>query len=234
MDRRTALKSLAIGPILASGHWVTSVACQEAGPFARPDGINVAFLLSEGATVIDFCGPWEVFQDVAVGGPHTSPTHRMPFRLYTVAERLDPIRASGGLSIVPNFTLDEAPVPKVVVIPAQRGRTDRMREWIVKSHATADVTMSVCTGAFLLASTGLLAGRAATTHHDYYDQFASSFPDIELRRGVRFVEDKTLITAGGLSAGIDGALRVVERFFGRDVAASTAAYMEYEGTGWKR
>jgi transcriptional regulator GlxA family with amidase domain len=219
--------------VLASGHWA-SVACQGGGSFALQGSLNVAFLISGGATVIDFCGPWEVFQDVAVGGAHTSPMHRMPFTLYTVAERRDPIRCSGGLTIVPDFTLDEAPVPRVVVIPAQRGRTDRMREWIVKAHATAEVTMSVCTGAFLLASTGLLTGRAATTHHDYYEQFASSFPDIELRRGVRFVESGTLLTARWLSAGIDGALRAVERFFGRDTASSTAAYMEYEGTGQKR
>jgi transcriptional regulator GlxA family with amidase domain len=90
----------------------------------------------------------------------------------------------------------------------------------------------VCVGAFLLASTGLLKDRSATTHHDFYDGFASQFPDVELRRGLRFVEQGKLMTAGGLSSGIDAALRIVERYFGRDVAGYTATYMEYQGTDW--
>lgn len=234
MDRRIALKSLAaLGSALAGSGWAARAAAQRAGTHAPPGGdLNVAFLLSDGAQVIDFCGPWEVFQDVFFGGPHGSPGHRMPFRLYTVAERLDPIRASGGMTIVPSYTLDDAPAPQVVVIPAQSGHSQHLQDWIVGAHDAADVTMSVCTGAFLLASTGLLDGKSATTHHDYYDRFASSFPDVDLRRGVRFVEHDKLLTAGGLSSGIDGALRVVERYFGREIAASTARYMEYEGTGW--
>lgn len=233
MDRRTVLKLAAMGQVLAGGGWAVRAAAQSVRPLTPPNGdINVAFLISDGATVIDFCGPWEVFQDVAVGGPHTSPDHRMPFRLYTVGESHEPIQASGGMRIVPNYALDDAPPPQVVVIPAQSGRSKRIRDWILKSHEAADITMSVCTGAFLLASTGLLNGRAATTHHDYYDPFVSAFPEVELRRSVRFVEHETLMTAGGLSSGIDGALRIVERYFGRDVAAYTAQYMEYQGTGW--
>jgi YHS domain-containing protein len=92
--------------------------------------------------------------------------------------------------------------------------------------------MSVCTGAFLLAKTGLLSGKGATTHHNGYRSFAIEFPDVQLKRGVRFVEDGNLASAGGLSSGIDLALRVVERYFGRDVATKTAYYMEYQGQGW--
>jgi transcriptional regulator GlxA family with amidase domain len=74
----------------------------------------------------------------------------------------------------------------------------------------------------------------ATTHHNFTDRLASSYPDIQVRRGLRFVESSPRIaTAGGLSSGIDLALRVVERYYGRDVAARTAAYMEYQGEGWK-
>lgn len=149
MDRRTALKALTVGPLLAGGGFLTGVARQEGGPLSPAgDTINVACLISDGAVVIDFCGPWEVFQDVAVGGPHTSPVHRMPFRMYTVAERPDPVRLSGGMSVLPTHTLDDAPAPHVVVVPAQGGRSDRMREWIRAAHDTADITMSVCTGAF--------------------------------------------------------------------------------------
>jgi transcriptional regulator GlxA family with amidase domain len=105
-------------------------------------------------------------------------------------------------------------------------------EWIRGAAADADLTMSVCTGAFHLARTGLLKGRAATTHHRFLDRFATEFPEVTVKRGVRFVEHPKVATAGGLSSGIDLALRVVERYFGRPVAERTATYMEYDSRGW--
>jgi len=92
--------------------------------------------------------------------------------------------------------------------------------------------MSVCTGAFVLAKTGLLSGKAATTFHAAFRPFAVQFPDIHLKRGARFVEDGNLATAGGLSSGIDLALHVVERYYGREIAQKTAYEMEYQGQGW--
>jgi transcriptional regulator GlxA family with amidase domain len=85
----------------------------------------------------------------------------------------------------------------------------------------------VCTGAYVLAETGLLDGRTATTHHGSWDDFASTFPKVRLVRGRRFVEHEHVATAGGLTSGIDLALRVVERYLGRAAADETARYMEY-------
>ena len=85
----------------------------------------------------------------------------------------------------------------------------------------------------VLANTGLLSGKAATTHHSAYDSFAAAYPDVQMKRGARFVEDGNLASSGGLSSGIDLALHVVERYFGRDVATATAYQMEYQGQGWK-
>ena len=195
-----------------------------------PQGsIPVAFLISDGAVIIDFCGPWEVFQDVNVPGRPDA-----GFNLYTVAETARPIRASGGMRIVPNYTFANAPAPKVIVIPAQGGRSEAAVDWIRKASKGADVTMSVCTGAFLLARTGLLSGKSATTHHSSYKTIAMQFPDIRIQRGVRFVDEGGLASAGGLSSGIDLALHVVERYFGREVATSTAYQMEYQGEGWRK
>lgn len=191
------------------------------------DPIPVAFLISDGAVVIDFCGPWEVFQDVNIPGGQD-----MPFRLYTVAETKKPIRTSGGMQIIPEYTIADAPAPKVIVIPAQSQPSAAVLDWIRKSSKTTDVTMSVCTGAFVLAKTGLLDGKSATTYHGAFGRFAATFPKIELKRGARFVENGNLATAGGLSSGIDLALRVVERYYGREVAQSTAYNMEYQGQGW--
>jgi YHS domain-containing protein/putative intracellular protease/amidase len=189
--------------------------------------ISVACVISSGAVVIDFCGPWEVFANVAVPGRGGA-----AFHLYTVADSLSPITAGGGMQIVPDFTFATAPAPKIIVIPAQHGAGSAALEWIRSASRHTDLTMSVCTGAFVLARTGLLHGLPATTHHNFYRQLAMEFPDIQVRRGARFVEAGKLASAGGLSSGIDLALRVVERYFGRETAASTADYMEYQGQGW--
>src|SRR3984957_7360556 len=190
--------------------------------------IPVAFLISEGAVIIDFCGPWEVFENVT--NPATS---EGAFSLYTVAETTKPVRAGGGMKIVPGYTLATAPAPKAIVIPAQSDPSEATLEWIRKSTRSTDVTMSVCPGSFVLAPTGLLSGKAATTHHGSYWDFAAAFPDIRVKRGARFVEDGNLASSGGLSSGIDLSLRVVERYFGRNVAQATAFEMEYQGQGWK-
>ena len=189
--------------------------------------IPVAFLISDGAVVIDFCGPWEVFHHANVSGRDEA-----PFQLYTVAESSKPVRASGGMMIVPTYTLETAPPPKVTVIPAQGDHSDAVLNWIRKSAATADLTMSVCTGAALLAKTGLLNGKSATTHHAAYKELALNFPDVHVKRGLRYVEDGKIASAGGLSSGIDLALRVVERYYGREAATQTAYGMEYQGEGW--
>ena len=189
--------------------------------------IPVAFLVSEGAVTIDFAGPWAVFEEIA------NPSTRQPaFRLYTVAESRTPIRASGGLTILPDYALVDAPQPSVLVIPAQNGDRPAMLEWIRQASRKTDLTMSICTGAFLLAKTGLLSGRSATTHHGEYRTLAADFPDVHVRRNVRFVEDGGFATSGGLSCGIDLAFRVVERYFGRDEAQIAASNMEYQGDGW--
>lgn len=194
--------------------------------------IPVAFAVSDGTVMIDLAGPWEVFNEVMISSRGKSMDDQMPFRTYAVAESLRPVRVSGGVKIVPEYTFANAPAPRVIVIPAQSGNK-AMLEWIKQATKATDVTMSVCTGAYILASTGLLVGKAATTHHDAYKDFAMKFPDVELKRGARFVEAGNLASSGGLSSGIDLALRVVQRYFGTKVATDTAYDMEYQGENWK-
>ena len=193
--------------------------------------IPVAFAISEGVTVIDFAGPWEVFQDVMVKERGKDMDEQMPFELFTVSEKTDPVTGSGGLKLVPDYTFESAPQAKIVVVPAQRGSA-ALHAWLRKVTEKTDVTMSVCTGAFQLGKAGLLSGKSATTHHDFLDNFAKAFPDVTVKRGLRFVEGERISTAGGLSSGIDLALRVVDRYFGREVAQATASYMEYQSKGW--
>jgi len=93
--------------------------------------------------------------------------------------------------------------------------------------------MSVCTGAFQLAHVGLLDGLPATTHHDFWDEFAKEFPKVDLKRGLRFVDNGRVATAGGLTPGIDMALHIVGRYFGADAATATARYMEHDRAAWR-
>jgi transcriptional regulator GlxA family with amidase domain len=193
--------------------------------------IPVAVAVSEGATVIDFAGPWDVFVSVMMPERGTAMADEMPFELFMVSDKLDVVTVEGGMKITPHYTFENVPACKVAVIGAQRG-SDKMQEWLRKIALTADVTMSVCTGVTHLAKAGLLAGKSATIHHDFYDSFAKDHPDIDVRRGVRFVENEKISTSGGETCGIDLALRVVDRYFGRGVAARTATYIEHQGKGW--
>jgi len=238
MNRRKLLQSSAAFGLTAAGSLVLPRALAAdkmtkdnavSNPLTPPANasIPVAFLISEGAVVIDFCGPWEVFERVSIPGRKYG-----LFSLYTVAETAEPVVASGGLKIIPNYAIANAPAPKVIVIPAQSPASEATKAWIRNATKSTDVTMSVCTGAFVLASTGLLSGKAATTHHGAYVDLAMQYPDIQVQRGARFVESGNLASAGGLTSGIDLALRVVERYFGRDVASQTASLLEYQGQGW--
>ena len=193
--------------------------------------IPVAVAISDGVTVIDFAGPWEVFQDVMIPDRGKDMDEQMPFQLFTVSEKTEPLTGSAGLKLVPDYTFDSTPQPKVIVVPAQRG-SQALHAWLRKMSTSTDVIMSVCTGAFQLGKAGLLSGKSATTHHDFLDRFAKTFPDVSVKRGLRFVEEEKISTAGGLTSGIDLALHVVERYFCREVAEATATYMEYQSKGW--
>jgi transcriptional regulator GlxA family with amidase domain len=196
-------------------------------PRAHDKPIAVAFVLTDGATMIDLAGPWEVFQDT--GGPDGVDY----FHLFTVGESKAPVRISGGMTVIPDYTFENSPPAGIIVVPAQRG-APALADWLRRQSKQADLVMSVCTGAFQLGKAGLLDGKQATTHHDFYEQFQKSFPKVTLVKGRRYVEsDDVIYTAGGLSSGIDLALHVVDRYFGPEVAQRTATYMEYQGTGWK-
>ena len=237
MDRRSLLTGgagLAAG-LAAGGLGLTRALEPEAAaalpprPLAVPPSgaVRVAFLIGPNVNVIDTAGPWETFQDAGAGAGGSS-----PFQLFTVAQTKQVVHATAGLRLAPHHTYASAPQPDVVVVPAKQA-TAATRRWLRRRAAKAQVVMSVCTGAFILAEAGLLDGRTATTHHDFFDQFESSFPNVRLVRGERFVEHDDVATAAGLTSGIDLALRVVERYLGRPAAEGTARYMEHESARWR-
>jgi len=198
--------------------------------------INVAFIVSDQTALIDLAGPWEVFGDTMLspqGGLWRGGDDMiMPFNAYTVSDSQKPISA-GGLQIVPNYTFEDAPKPQVIVIPAQGGRSEAQKKWLLENAKTADITMSVCTGASMLAAYGLLDRQKATTHHMYVANMQKKYPAVQFVSGLRYIDNDKVATAGGLSSGIDLALHVVERYYGREIAQTTADYMEYKGALWK-
>ena len=236
MIRRTpavfALATIFLAVLLLVG-----AAGAHAGTLRPPEGrkIRVAVVLTEGAVVIDYAGPWEVFENVHVGSGGMD--QQMIFELYTVGRDRNPIHTSGGMkpgmTVIPDYAFADAPAPDVVVVGAQTG-DDRLGPWLRKVHDQHALIMSVCTGAFRLAQAGLLDGKPATTHHAALQRLANQYPHIAVQSSVRYVEsDPLIVTAGGLSSGIDAALHVVELYYGPKVAEATADYMEYQGQGWK-
>lgn len=197
---------------------------------ASSPAIPVAFLIDEQVTAIDFIGPWEAFQDAGYN-------QAFGFELYMVSPDGGIVNTTGGGEFKAKYSLADAPQPRVVVIPAQRGGLSpgdpRKIEWLRHVFPNVDVVLSVCTGNFLMARTGLLDGLSATTHHGFYDQFEKMFPQVRLMRDRRFVDDGKIVSAGGLTSSIDGALHVVDRYFGPQEAKRVAAWMEHDGDSWR-
>ena len=216
--------SLLVGGV---GNETTAASNDRAGQTPRPRDMNtkrnVAILIHEGVELLDFAGPGEVF--VAAG-------RNGAFNVYTVAASPDQIVSQGFVTIKPEYTLANCPTPDIVILPG--GRTDvplnngEVIEWIKKTSRNAEVMMSVCTGAFLLAKAGLLDGLEATTHWGSIESLKQSAPRATVRENRRFVDNGKVVTAAGVSAGIDASLHVVDRLLGREAAGKTARYMEYK------
>jgi len=194
---------------------------------------NTAILVFDGVEVLDFAGPFEVFSRTRLEpGPESRRRDEgAPFRVFTVAPERREVVATGGLRLEAAFTFEDAPHVDLLVVPGGFGTRALVShaptlDWLRRVAADARQVTSVCTGAALLARAGLLRGRRATTHFGSLEWLASLDPTITVERGVRFVDDGVL-TSAGVAAGIDMAFAVVERRCGREVAEETARYIEY-------
>ncbi len=195
--------------------------------------MTVLFVVTNNANVMDIAGAWEVFRDTLVPSRGTTIEDQKPFRLVLVSDSLNPVELSGGMRVTPNSTFADAPPASVIVVGAQAGAPG-LSEFLRARHGKGETIMSVCTGAFKLGAAGLLDGKPATTHHDYMADFRKAYPRVTLMPGNRYIQaDATIFTAGGLTSGIDLALHIVDLYFGPDVAAKTANFMEYSGQGWR-
>ncbi|MDY7024523.1 MAG: DJ-1/PfpI family protein [Cyanobacteriota bacterium] len=190
---------------------------------------KVAILLFGEVEVLDFAGPFEVFSITL------NSEQKQPFQVYTVAETKDAIRARNGLSVNPEYTLTDCPSPDIVIIPGGFGSREAMKrspilDWVKSCSEKAEFVLSVCTGSLILASSGLLEGLSATTHHLAFDSLREVAPNTTVVTNQRFVDQGKILTSGGISAGIDLSLYVVAKILGQETAIKTTEYMEYHWT----
>ena len=194
---------------------------------------TVGILIFDDVELLDFCGPFEVFATALLPGEDLLDDATRPFHVVTIAESEVMIRCRAGLLVQPHYTIDNHPPLDILVVPGGIGTVEllnnvRVLDWIATQHKLVSLTTSVCTGAFLLAARGLLDGRSATTYWAGIEAMRQNYPAIDVHEDVRCVDSGNIITAAGVSAGIDMALYVVSRLLSLEVAQQTARRMEYE------
>ncbi len=187
---------------------------------------TVGILIFPDVEVLDFCGPYEVF---SVAGNQIAPG---AFQVFTIAQTPDVLAARNGLRVQPDYSWQDAPQVDVLIVPGGQGTRPLVHDsatidWIRRTTASAELVLSVCTGALLLGKAGLLDGISATTHHLSYDLLRSHAPLTQVREGVRLVDNGCVVTSAGVAAGIDMSLHIVGRLLGQATAIQTAKYIEY-------
>jgi len=192
---------------------------------------NVAIYIFDQVEVLDFAGPFEVFSTASRVYSRLHPEAEKPFDVFTIAAQMGIVTARGGLIVEPKFQISDHPAIDVLLVPGGVIEEELEREavigWIQSIAQSSVVTASVCTGAFLLAKAGLLSGKNAITHWEDVDTFETMFPDIQVDRAARWVDEGRVVTSAGISAGIDMSLYVVSRLEGIHLARLTARQMEY-------
>jgi transcriptional regulator GlxA family with amidase domain len=192
---------------------------------------RVGILIFPNVEVLDFCGPFEVFSVVRLDEERRR-QDPSPFEVLLVAESPAVITATGGLRVLPDHTFESAPPLDILVVPGGWGTraeidNEPLLRFVAERARAAETVASVCTGAVLLGKAGLLDGRTATTHWRSLGWMRDLFPAVRVVDDQHVVEDGTVLTSAGISAGIDLALRVVARYHGEAIARATARHMEY-------
>ncbi len=187
---------------------------------------TVGIVLFEGAEELDWAGPWEVFTMARAGLDQD-------LRVVTVAQTADPVRSFNGLRVLPDHTFEDCPKLDLVLVPGGQGTRKEIDNpvilaWLAKVAAECTWVTSVCTGALLLHGAGLTSGRRITTHWGFVPSLRERAPDATVLSGVRYVRDGDVVTAAGVSAGIDMSLWLVGQIWGVAHARNTQRFMEYD------
>lgn len=193
--------------------------------------MNVGIFIFDDIEVLDLSGPFEVLSVATRVKARLEPGSPPPFNVFTIGETTAPIHARSNLIVTPTFSFTDHPLIDLLLIPGGIVSAELKKEnvihWIATTSAKAKLTASVCTGSFLLAQAGLLDHKHATTHWADINDMKSMFPNVTVEKDVRWVDQGTLITSAGISAGIDMALHLVSRLDSESLALATAKQMDY-------
>ena len=188
--------------------------------------IRIAIFLFPDAEELDWAGPWEVLA-------FWQQFHPDEVEVFTLAREEGPVRCAKGLRVLPDHTWASAPPFDVLVYPGGQGTRAQLEDpellaWVREQMSNASLMTSVCTGSLVYAKAGLLDGRPATTHWASLELLGSLGQGIEVRRDDRFVDDGNVITASGVSAGIDMALHLVKRLCSEERAKEVRKGIQYD------
>ncbi len=187
---------------------------------------HVGIFLFNDVELLDFAGPLEVFSV-------TSELNEFKlYRVFTISQDGKAIKTINGLKVLPDYGFTDHPDIDLLVIPGGDGTKKEMLKeevlsWLSKCHQASAVTMTVCSGARLAGRLGLLNGLPCTTHHEVMEHLGQLAPETVICRDKRYVDNGKIMTAGGISAGIDLSLHVVEKQYGSNISDKTRIYMEY-------
>jgi transcriptional regulator GlxA family with amidase domain len=188
-------------------------------------GITTGILLFDDAEELDFAGPWEVFTNAA--------RKEQGDRVVTIAPAPGPVRCAKGLRVLPDHGFEDAPALDVVLVPGGQGTRREIDnpvviDWLRKTSERCRFVTSVCTGSLLLVGAGLAQGKRVTTHWAFLDALRQRGGGATVVDGVRYVRDGNLVTAAGVSAGIDMSLWLVGQLYDVTHARNVQRVMQYD------
>jgi transcriptional regulator GlxA family with amidase domain len=193
--------------------------------------LSVGILVFDAVEVLDFAGPYEVFTTASRVATRHTPGAGKLFEVACISRDGQPIQARAGLRVLPEHSFANHPPCDLLIVPG--GVVDaamacpQTLDWLAHTAAQAQITASVCTGAFLLAASGVLRSGEVTTHWEDVADLRVRFPALTVLDGPRWIDNGTLVTSAGISAGIDMCLHLVTRLAGRKLAQLTARQMDY-------
>jgi transcriptional regulator GlxA family with amidase domain len=192
---------------------------------------TIGILVFDDAEELDFVGPWEVF--TMVGEVAARAGKERPHKVILVAEKLEPVRCAKGMRVLPDVTTANCPPLGVLLVPGGQGtrrevKNEALLAWIAKTAAGCQWITSVCTGALLLAAAGPAKGKRVTTHWGFVEALRARGEAAQVLENIRYVRDGNVVTAAGVSAGIDMALWLTGQMYGAGVARGVQRAMEYD------
>jgi transcriptional regulator GlxA family with amidase domain len=188
---------------------------------------TIGILVFDGVEELDVIGPWEVLSWWTRTFPEDG------YAAFCFSRTGEPVHCAKGLTVQAHHSYRSAPAMDVLIYPGGRGTRAQLEdeeqlEWVREQVRTVPLVASVCTGSLVLAAAGVLSGRAATTHWGSIERLGELDPTIDVRPDDRYVDEGAIITASGVSAGIDMALHLVDRLAGRERAVAVRRGIQYD------